>query len=146
MRRLLCVFPVLVLFVACGGGSSPTAPTTIPPQPYTATDISVGTGAEAVTGKSVTVNYAVWLFMLNVEQNKGQLIDTSVGRAPFTFTIGTVGAGGVIAGFDRGVIGMKVGGIRRLIIPPELAYGAAGSGNIPPNSNLVFDIELLSVQ
>ena len=64
---------------------------------------------------------------LNVEQNKGQLIGTSVGRAPFTFTIGTVGAGGVIPGFDRGVIGMKVGGIRRLIVPPELAYGAAGS-------------------
>ena len=143
MRRLLGVFSVLLPLVACGGGSSPTAPTTIPPQPYTATDISVGTGVEAVAGKSVTVNYAVWLFMLNVEQNKGQLIDTSVGRAPYTFTLGS---GSVIPGFDRGVIGMKVGGIRRLIIPPDLAYGAAGSGNIPPNSNLVFDIELLSVQ
>ena len=146
MRRLLCVLCVLLPLVACGGGSSPAAPTTIPPQPYTVTDISVGTGAEAVTGKSVTVNYAVWLFRLNVEQNKGQLIDTSVGRAPLTFTIGTVGAGGVIPGFDRGVTGMKVGGIRRLIVPPDLAYGAAGSGSVPPNSNLVFDIELLSVQ
>lgn len=143
MRRLLCVIPVFVLMTACGGGSSPTAPTTIPPQPYTAADIRVGTGAEAVDGKSVTVDYAVWLFSTTGADNKGTLVDTSVGRTPFTFTLGS---GGTIPGFDRGVIGMKVGGVRRLIVPPELAYGAAGNQSVPPNSNLVFEIELLAVQ
>ncbi len=58
----------------------------------------------------------------------------------------TLGGGGVIPGFDRGVVGMKVGGVRRLVIPPDLAYGAQGNQGIPPNSNLVFDIELLAVQ
>jgi FKBP-type peptidyl-prolyl cis-trans isomerase FkpA len=143
MRRLLCVLSVLVLLAACGGDSNPAAPTTIPPQPYTATDLVVGTGAEAVTGKAVSVNYAGWLFSLTGVDNKGTLFDTSVGRGPYNFVLG---GGGVIPGFDRGVVGMKVGGVRRLVIPPELAYGAQGNGSIPPNSNLVFEIELLAVQ
>ena len=69
--------------------------------------------------------------------------DTSVGRAPFVFT---VGAGQVIRGWDQGVPGMRIGGQRRLVIPAELAYGSRGSGPIPPNATLVFEIELLSVQ
>ena len=142
MRRLLSLVPFVALLTACGG-SSPTAPTTIPPQAYTATDLRVGTGAEAVNGNVVTVNYAVWLFSTTGVDNKGTLVDTSVGRTPFTFTLGT---GGTIAGFDRGVIGMKVGGVRRLIVPPELAYGATGNQSVPPNSNLVFEIELTAVQ
>jgi FKBP-type peptidyl-prolyl cis-trans isomerase FkpA len=143
MRRLLYLLPVLALFAACGGDSNPAAPTTIPPQPYTATDLVVGTGAEAVNGKAVSVNYYGWLFSLTGVDNKGTLFDTSVGRAPFNFVLG---GGGVIPGFDRGVVGMKVGGVRRLVIPPELAYGAQGTQGIPPNSNLVFEIQLLSVQ
>lgn len=142
MRRLLSVVPVLALLAACGG-SSPTAPTTIPPQPYTATDLRVGSGAEAVDGKVVTVNYAVWLFSTTAAENKGTLVDTSVGRTPLQFT---VAGGNVIPGFDRGVVGMKVGGVRRLVVPPALAYGATGNQSVPPNSNLVFEVELLSVQ
>ncbi len=142
MRRLMSFIPLFALLTACGG-SSPAAPTTIPPQPYTATDLRVGTGAEAVDGKVVTVNYAVWLFSTAAAENKGTLVDTSVGRTPLQFT---VAGGGVIPGFDRGVVGMKVGGVRRLVVPPALAYGATGNQSIPPNANLVFEVELLNVQ
>jgi FKBP-type peptidyl-prolyl cis-trans isomerase FkpA len=142
MRRLLYVLPVLFLLAACGGGSSPIAPT--PPQPFTITDLRVGTGAEAVNGKVLTVNYAGWLYSTSAAENKGTLFDTSVGRAPYSFTLG---AGDVIRGWDQGLVGVKVGGVRRLVIPPELAYGAAGRApSIPPNANLVFEIELLGVQ
>jgi FKBP-type peptidyl-prolyl cis-trans isomerase FkpA len=143
MRRLFCVLPILILLAACGGGSSPVAPT-IPSQPFTITELRAGTGAEAVNGKILTVNYAGWLFSTTAAENKGTLFDTSVGRAPFSFTLG---AGDVIRGWDQGLVGMKVGGVRRLVIPPELAYGAAGRApSIPPNANLVFEVELLGVQ
>ncbi len=100
-------------------------------------DIKVGTGATAVDGKNVKVNYTGWL-------TNGKQFDTSVGKAPFGFPLG---AGKVIKGWDEGVAGMKVGGKRQLRIPPDLAYGARGyPGFIPPNSTLIFDVELLSVQ
>lgn len=145
MRRLLSVVPLIVLLVACGGSDpNPTSPTpTIPAQPFTVTDLRLGTGTEAVAGSRVTVDYALWLFSTTGADNKGTLIDTSVGRSPFAFTLG---AGQVIPGFDQGVTGMKVGGVRRLIIPPALGYGATGTTGVPPNSNLVFEVELLSVQ
>ena len=99
-------------------------------------DIKVGTGATAVTGKQVTVNYTGWL-------TTGKLFDSSVGKKPFPFKLG---AGDVIKGWDEGVAGMKVGGKRQLRIPPDLAYGQRGyPGLIPPNSTLVFDVELISV-
>lgn len=146
MRRLLSALPLLVLLAACGGDgdSNPISPTpTIPPQPFTVTDLRVGTGAEAVNGRRLTVHYAGWLYSTTATENKGTLFDTSVGRSPFSFTLG---AGGVIRGWDQGLVGMKVGGVRRLVIPPELAYGAAGNGPIPPNANLVFEVELIDVQ
>lgn len=96
-----------------------------------------------MTGRSLTVNYTGWLYSANAPDNKGSQFDSSVGRAPFPFVLG---AGGVIAGWDRGVIGMRVGGLRRLVIPPELGYGSQASGPIPANSTLVFEVELLSVQ
>lgn len=100
-------------------------------------DIKVGTGAEAVRGKMVTVHYTGWL----VNRTK---FDSSVDRGkPFTFRLG---AGRVIRGWDQGVAGMKVGGLRRLTIPPELGYGARGVGPIPPNSTLIFNVELLDVK
>lgn len=142
MRRLLSLVPLVALLAACGG-SSPTAPTTIPPQAYSATDLRVGTGAEAVDGKVVTVHYTLWLFSTTGVDNKGTLVQSSVGGTPFVFTLAS---GGAIPGFDRGVVGMKVGGTRRLVVPPALAYGAAGTQGIPPNSNLIFEVELLSVQ
>ena len=147
MRRLLCALPLLVLLAACGGSdgdSNPVSPTpTIPPQPFTITELRLGTGADAVAGKTVSVDYALWLYSLTGVDNKGTLIDTSVGRTPYAFVLGT---GAVIPGFDQGVTGMKVGGVRRVIVPPALAYGATGNQGIPPNANLVFEIELLNVQ
>jgi FKBP-type peptidyl-prolyl cis-trans isomerase FkpA len=128
--------------LACGG-SSPSAPSPTPSAPYSQTDLVVGTGAEAVTGKTVTINYTGWLYSDTGTDHKGTQIGTSAGGAPFSFVIG---GGGAIRGIDQGVTGMKVGGQRRLVIPPELAYGSQGNGSIPANATLVFDVELMSVQ
>lgn len=104
-------------------------------------DEKAGTGVEAVKGKSVSVHYTGWL---DDNGKKGKKFDSSVDRGePFSFTLG---AGEVIAGWDQGVAGMKVGGKRTLTIPPELGYGARGAGGvIPPNAKLIFDVELLKV-
>ncbi len=106
------------------------------------TDETTGNGAEATAGKKVSVHYTGWLYNNGV---KGAKFDSSVDRGqPFQFTLG---AHQVIAGWDEGVAGMKVGGKRTLIIPPELGYGARGAGGvIPPNATLMFDVELLGVQ
>ena len=103
-------------------------------------DIRVGTGAEAAPGKTVFVHYVGTL------QANGKKFDASRDRGqPFSFPLGT---GRVIKGWDQGVAGMKVGGMRKLIIPPHLGYGASGVGNglIPPNATLVFEVELLDVR
>jgi peptidylprolyl isomerase len=101
-------------------------------------DIVTGEGAEAASGMTVLVHYSGWL-------EDGTLFDSSVTRGePFSLTLG---AGGVIPGWEEGLVGMKVGGKRQLIIPPDLAYGEAGAGGvIPPNATLIFDIELLEIQ
>jgi FKBP-type peptidyl-prolyl cis-trans isomerase FkpA len=106
-------------------------------------DTTVGTGAVATAGKHVTVNYTGWLYLPDAPRHHGEQFDTSIGRKPFTFRLGS---GGVIAGWDQGVDGMKVGGKRTLVIPASLGYGADGAGPIPPNANLIFDVELLDVQ
>lgn len=102
----------------------------------TVQDEVAGTGAEAVAGSQVSLNYTGKL------QN-GTVFDTSVGKAPLAFVLGS---GQVIPGFDSGITGMKVGGKRIIIIPPELAYGPQAVGPIPPNSTLVFEVELLDVK
>jgi FKBP-type peptidyl-prolyl cis-trans isomerase FkpA len=106
---------------------------------------SQGDGDEAVEGKSIVVHYSGWLYDESAEDNKGEKFDSSVDRNdPFSFILG---AGQVIRGWDQGYAGMKVGGKRTLIIPPDMGYGASGAGNvIPPNATLVFDVELLEVR
>ena len=109
------------------------------------TDHKIGTGPEATAGHTVLVHYTGWLFDASAPDNKGKKFDSSRDRGDaFSFPLG---AGRVIAGWDQGVAGMKVGGQRTLIIPPELGYGARGAGGvIPPNATLVFDVELIGVR
>ena len=104
-------------------------------------DKVVGTGATAAAGQHVSVHYTGWL---DNNGNKGAKFDSSRDRnEPFTFPLGR---GQVIKGWDQGVAGMKVGGKRKLTIPPDLGYGARGAGGvIPPNATLVFEVELLGV-
>lgn len=101
-------------------------------------DLQVGAGDEAATGRTVDVHYTGWL-------TDGTKFDSSLDRGrPFSFPLG---AGRVIQGWDRGVVGMRVGGKRKLTVPPELGYGAKGfPGAIPPNATLVFEVELLTVK
>jgi FKBP-type peptidyl-prolyl cis-trans isomerase len=125
-------------------GSQPGAQATAQPdlasQGLKVTDQIVGTGSEAVDGSLVSVQYTGWLASTH------QKFDSSYDRnRPFEFRLG---AGNVIRGWDLGVAGMKVGGKRNLVIPAALGYGAAGAGGglIPPNADLVFDVELLEVK
>ncbi len=108
-------------------------------------DLKEGAGELADYGKEVAVHYSGWLYDPDKAQNKGRKFDSSLDRAePFNFI---VGAGHVIAGWDQGVRGMRVGGRRRLVIPPALAYGERGAGGvIPANASLVFEVELLEVK
>ena len=109
------------------------------------TDQKIGDGDVAEAGTMVAVHYTGWLFDDTAADNKGDKFDSSRDRGqPFRFALGH---GQVIAGWDQGVLGMKVSGQRTLTIPPELGYGARGAGGvIPPNATLVFDVELLAVE
>lgn len=108
-------------------------------------DTQEGTGREAEPGFNVTVHYTGWLYDPTAKDGKGKKFDSSLDRnQPFNFFLG---AGQVIQGWDEGFAGMKVGGKRTLIIPSEMGYGARGAGGaIPPNANLIFDVELLAVK
>jgi FKBP-type peptidyl-prolyl cis-trans isomerase FkpA len=103
----------------------------------------VGTGTTAATGNTATVNYTGWLYDSTQPDQHGAQFDSSIGGTPFSFVLG---ANAVIKGWEQGVPGMKVGGIRRLVVPPSLAYGGTRQDLIPPNATLVFQIELLDVQ
>ena len=107
------------------------------------TDLAPGAGAEISSGQTALVHYTGWLYDAAAPENKGKQFDSSVGGEPFEFPLG---AGRVIAGWDQGVVGMKVGGKRRLVIPPVMGYGERGAGGvIPPNATLVFDVELVEI-
>ena len=138
----------MAVFLAAGSAAAAPAVQAAPaaaarPQQLQKLDTVVGKGAEAVAGKTVTVHYTGWLYSPKSPQSHGPKFDSSVGGEPFTFPLGM---GAVIKGWDQGVAGMKVGGKRTIIIPSELGYGARGIGPIPPNANLIFDVELLSVK
>jgi FKBP-type peptidyl-prolyl cis-trans isomerase FkpA len=139
--RIALVIAIALSAAACGGGSesSPSNAPAPPSAPFSATDIREGSGATATQGRTVTVSYTGWLYDPGKPESKGTQFDSSMN---FSFPLGV---GRVIAGWDQGVVGMKVGGQRRLVIPPNLGYGSQMVGSIPPNSTLVFDVMLLAV-
>ena len=140
--RQLSIAPLILFVVVAGCDSNPTAPSD--GVPFTVIDLAEGTGATATNGQLLTVDFTGWLYAAGALDNKGTVFDTTVGREPFTFPLG---AGQVIRGWDQGLVGMRVGGKRRLVIPPELAFGERGSGNtIPPNATLIFEVDLISIQ
>ena len=144
MKHLVMTVSVLVLvWGACKSSSAPTSDAS----GVTAlqiTDVAIGTGVEAVNGRSVTVHYTGWLYSTTTADHRGTQFDSSrVRNQPFTFTLGV---GQVIRGWDQGVVGMRVGGRRTLVIPSNLGYGASGTQGIPPNSTLIFDVEVLDVR
>lgn len=146
ISKLLLGLLLSVTFVttACSGQSAPA----MQASKITAlvqTDSKLGTGAEAVAGHNISVHYTGWLYDENAPEHKGQKFDSSRDRGqPFDFPLG---AERVIKGWDQGFAGMKVGGQRTLLIPPDMGYGAQGAGGvIPPNATLVFDVELLGVR
>jgi FKBP-type peptidyl-prolyl cis-trans isomerase FkpA len=131
-----------LLSSACKGNDVsvvvPTAPTLN--VAFSATDLRAGAGAAATSGRLAQVRYAGWIYSPNAADNKGSQFDAGT----FTFTVGT----GVIPGFSQGVTGMQIGGIRRIVIPPNLGYGNNPPSNsgIRPNETLLFEVELLAVQ
>lgn len=138
---LVWLVAVLAASAAAGCQGSPTEPSQY--APFSQMDLVVGDGAEAVSGSVLTVNYTAWFYDAAKPDGKGVQFTTTTGYAPFTFTLG---AGSVITGWDQGMVGMKAGGLRRLVVPPSLAYGAIRSTAIPPDTTLVFEIELVSVE
>ena len=130
----------------CAGAEEPAAPAAEPNEPLVITDLRVGIGNEALPGMVCIVHYTGWLYDEKAKGQRGRQFDSSrERRQPLSFPLG---GGHVIKGWDRGVVGMRVGGLRRLIIPPTLGYGSRdmGNGTIPPGSTLVFEIELLAVE
>ncbi|HYT76282.1 MAG TPA: FKBP-type peptidyl-prolyl cis-trans isomerase [Vicinamibacterales bacterium] len=141
--RYLSFAGIVMLLASAGcdfGQSTLTSPDQSSVQ-YSQTDLTIGTGAPAVVGSTATVQYGLWLYNVTATDHKG----TQIGAQTFSFVLG---ANQVIKGFDMGVTGMNVGGTRRIVCPPSLAYGATGdgTGTIPPNAALVFDIALTAVQ
>lgn len=145
-RRLLTLFAVLAL-AACGGTPQPQdagTPAGGQVDKLTKIDVKTGDGAEAKPGMNVQVDYTGWLYDPNAPDHHGVKFDSSRDHgSPFSFVLGQ---GLVIKGWDEGVVGMRVGGQRTLLIPADMGYGARGAGGvIPPHASLVFDVELLGV-
>ena len=130
-------------------GAASAATAVAPPKPQAAMglqkiDTVVGKGKVAEAGKVVSVHYTGWLYTPTAPKQRGMQFDSSVGRGPFSFPLG---GGQVIAGWDQGIVGMKVGGRRRLEIPARLAYGDRGAGrDIKPGESLIFICDLVGVR
>ena len=142
MIRVLGFLAVVLLpFVAAGCGNSPSSPSDY--APYSQIDLVFGQGASAETGKVLTLNYNGWLYDSTAADNKGVQFASSLTSGQITFTAGD---GSVIAAWEKGVIGMREGGLRRLTIPPSLGYGASRYSIIPPNATLIFELDLVKVE
>jgi FKBP-type peptidyl-prolyl cis-trans isomerase FkpA len=146
-RRLAAFAIILLGLSACSAKQEPTnsavsAPTVASLQSIV---LKPGDGAAITAGQMATVQYTGWLYEASAKDNKGKRFDSSLDAGkPFSFPLG---AGSVIKGWDQGVVGMKVGESRRLIIPPDLGYGDAGAGGvIPPGATLVFDVDLVKIE
>jgi FKBP-type peptidyl-prolyl cis-trans isomerase len=149
--QIIAAAACAIVLTACGGGSGGGGTVVTPPagvQPPTALkieDTTVGTGAEAVTGKTASVRYTGYLYDGTKSDLRGVKFDSNVTSAnPFSFVV-NANPLSVISGFNSGVAGMKVGGKRVVTIPPAQGYGASGQGSIPANATLIFEIELVAV-
>ena len=138
----------LVVAVGCGdsgaGGGAPATPTAAPPAldvPFDATDLREGSGAAAEDGWLVAIAYTGWVYDPAATDNRGSEFASASPEEPFSFRLGV---GQVIAGVDRGVAGMRVGGLRRVVVPPELGFGVGGNTMVPANATLLLEIELLA--
>ena len=147
MRLAFAGVLLAVSALGCACAQQPAAAgCALPPKDLVVQDVEAGTGDSAVAVRSgILVQYTGWLYDGCAKDLKGEQFDTSQGRpVPFSFL---VGVGKVIKGWDEGVLGMKVGGKRTLVIPPDKGYGerGAGGGKIPPNATLVFDVQLVAI-
>jgi FKBP-type peptidyl-prolyl cis-trans isomerase len=131
------VLAVAVAAAGCDGTPTQPAPA------FAQTDLRLGSGDEAASGDTLTVHYTGWLYDGTKPDQKGLQFETNVGGTPFVFVLGV---GQVIAGWEQGLPGIQAGGIRRLVIPPALAYGTIRRGTIPPNSTLIFEIEVTAIE
>ena len=142
MRRIALLF-TLALLAACGNQSPPTP--SVGTQTLQITELQPGSGNAIAQGQTAVVNYTGWLYETTIADHKGkQFVSSLTTGAPFRFKLGD---GQVIKGWDQGVLGMKIGGRRRLTIPPELGYGDNGAGGvIPPGATLLFDVDLVAIE
>jgi FKBP-type peptidyl-prolyl cis-trans isomerase FkpA len=145
MRSLIMIIVAVAatLVTSACGNDSPTGPSGVDIPTLVSTDVTVGSGTQATTGRTISVNYTGWLYTATGDHRGTRFDGSSDHGGPFTFILG----GNVITGWNQGIVGMRVGGTRTLLIPSSLGYGASGSPpKIPSNSALVFDVELLAVQ
>jgi FKBP-type peptidyl-prolyl cis-trans isomerase FkpA len=143
LRRKFCAILSLLMLAACTGKPSAAPPSAV--NSLQILELQPGAGAPIVAGQNAVVQYTGWLYEAGATDDKGKQFDSSRNSGqPFRFV---VGAGQVIKGWDQGIVGMKVGGRRRLVIPADLAYGDSGAGGlIPPGATLVFDVDLVAVE
>jgi FKBP-type peptidyl-prolyl cis-trans isomerase FkpA len=137
-RLLAAIVAAVSLGTACV--ESPNVPSHF--ATFSTFDLVVGGGEQAGSAQTVTVHYTGWLYDETQPEGKGARFDTSRGGDPVSFIIG---GGQVILGFELGVPGMRIGGLRRIVVPPSLGYGESRVGQIPPNATLLFEVELLAI-
>jgi FKBP-type peptidyl-prolyl cis-trans isomerase FkpA len=148
LPKISLIVSIALLSACTGKSDAPAASAASPPAGVSALQslpLKEGTGAAVAGGQIAVMQYTGWLYDASAADHKGKQFDSSrTAGQPFKFPLGT---GAVIKGWDQGVVGMKVGESRRLIIPPDLAYGDNGAGGvIPPGATLVFDVELVGIE